>query len=125
MIERLVVALETLAVPADVQLARVPDFAAQAGELALDFADALRLVTACPQLHLTSAQRESLEQLDAYLERLAGSAGDALRTEKGSVQFPHDEPLPLDLVAEIVRFRAAEQSAKQKSGARRRPRPAS
>ena len=29
---------------------------------------------------------------------------------KGSVQFPHDEPLPLDLVAEIVRFRVTENS---------------
>lgn len=29
---------------------------------------------------------------------------------KGSVQFPHDEPLPLDLVSEIVRFRVAENS---------------
>jgi len=27
---------------------------------------------------------------------------------KGSVQFPHDEPLPLDLVAEIVEFRVGE-----------------
>jgi uncharacterized protein YdhG (YjbR/CyaY superfamily) len=44
------------------------------------------------------------------------------KSAKGSVQFPHDEPLPLDLVAEIVRFRVAEQSAKQKpSGRRRRP----
>lgn len=29
---------------------------------------------------------------------------------KGSVQFPHDEPLPLDLVADIVRFRVAENT---------------
>lgn len=29
---------------------------------------------------------------------------------KGSVQFPHEEPLPLDLVAEIVRFRLSENS---------------
>lgn len=31
---------------------------------------------------------------------------------KGSVQFPHDRPLPLDLVAEIVRFRLAENLAR-------------
>ncbi|HEX7981416.1 MAG TPA: hypothetical protein VF461_22590, partial [Gemmatimonadaceae bacterium] len=50
-----------------------------------------------------------------------GAAGiaafqDALapyKSAKGSVQFPHDEPLPLELVAEIVRFRVAQQGAKQ------------
>jgi uncharacterized protein YdhG (YjbR/CyaY superfamily) len=29
---------------------------------------------------------------------------------KGSVQFPHDEPLPLDLVADIVKLRVAENT---------------
>lgn len=38
------------------------------------------------------------------------------RTAKGSVQFPHDEPLPLDLVAEIVRFRVAEVAQKKGKG---------
>lgn len=38
---------------------------------------------------------------------------------KGSVQFPHDEPLPLDLVARIVAFRVAESASKP---ARRRKR---
>jgi uncharacterized protein YdhG (YjbR/CyaY superfamily) len=32
------------------------------------------------------------------------------KSAKGSVQFPHDEPLPLDLVAEIVKFRVAEMT---------------
>ncbi len=27
---------------------------------------------------------------------------------KGSVQFPHDQPLPLDLIAEITKFRVKE-----------------
>jgi uncharacterized protein YdhG (YjbR/CyaY superfamily) len=31
---------------------------------------------------------------------------------KGAVQFPLDQPLPLDLVDRIVRFRVAEQMAK-------------
>jgi uncharacterized protein YdhG (YjbR/CyaY superfamily) len=31
---------------------------------------------------------------------------------KGSVQFPVDEPLPLDLISRIVKFRAAENLAK-------------
>jgi uncharacterized protein YdhG (YjbR/CyaY superfamily) len=32
------------------------------------------------------------------------------KSAKGSVQFPHDEPLPLDLIAEIVKFRVAEST---------------
>jgi uncharacterized protein YdhG (YjbR/CyaY superfamily) len=44
---------------------------------------------------------------------------------KGSVQFPHDEPLPLELVADMVRFRVAEQSSKGAARGRRRPRPTS
>jgi uncharacterized protein YdhG (YjbR/CyaY superfamily) len=41
---------------------------------------------------------------------------------KGSVQFPHDRPLPLELVAEIVEFRLAENLARyaSKPGAKRR-----
>jgi uncharacterized protein YdhG (YjbR/CyaY superfamily) len=40
---------------------------------------------------------------------------------KGSVQFPLDQPLPLELVAEIVRFRVAENlaAAAAKAGRRR------
>jgi len=37
---------------------------------------------------------------------------------KGSVQFPHDEPLPLDLVAEIVKFRVGENMRPKASGSR-------
>ena len=33
---------------------------------------------------------------------------------KGSVQFPLDEPLPLDLIRQIVRFRVEENLAKRK-----------
>ena len=33
---------------------------------------------------------------------------------KGSVQFPLDEPLPLDLIRQIARHRAAEERAKPK-----------
>jgi len=47
------------------------------------------------------------------------------KSAKGSVQFPHDEPLPLDLVAEIVRFRVAQQASKSAAPGRRRARPAS
>ena len=40
---------------------------------------------------------------------------DALKSyksAKGSVQFPHDEPLPLDIVAAIVDFRVSESGGK-------------
>jgi len=45
------------------------------------------------------------EGIAAFKERLAG-----YKTSKGAVQFPLDKPLPLDLIREIVRFRAAQQS---------------
>lgn len=40
------------------------------------------------------------------------------KSAKGSVQFPHDEPLPLDLVAAIVDFRVAENVEARRSGVR-------
>ena len=33
------------------------------------------------------------------------------KSAKGSVQFPHDEPLPLALIGDIVKFRVAESTA--------------
>jgi uncharacterized protein YdhG (YjbR/CyaY superfamily) len=33
---------------------------------------------------------------------------------KGSVQFPHDEPLPVALIKKIVRFRVKENTSKKK-----------
>lgn len=52
----------------------------------------------------------------AFQDALAG-----YKSAKGSVQFPHDEPLPLELVAEIVRFRVAQQATKRAGrGPRRR-----
>jgi uncharacterized protein YdhG (YjbR/CyaY superfamily) len=36
------------------------------------------------------------------------------RLAKGSVQFPHDEPLPLELVGAIVKFRVAENARSAK-----------
>ena len=37
------------------------------------------------------------------------------KSAKGSVQFPLDEPLPLDLVSTIVKFRVGENSKKKAS----------
>jgi uncharacterized protein YdhG (YjbR/CyaY superfamily) len=34
------------------------------------------------------------------------------KQSKGAVQFPHEEPLPLDLITRIVRFRAEENRTK-------------
>jgi uncharacterized protein YdhG (YjbR/CyaY superfamily) len=39
------------------------------------------------------------------------------KTGKGSIQFPLDKPLPLDLVAKIVTFRAQENLQKKKKKA--------
>lgn len=44
------------------------------------------------------------------------------KTGKGSVQFPLDQPMPLDLITKIVRFRVQqvqEKAAKRKSNATR------
>jgi uncharacterized protein YdhG (YjbR/CyaY superfamily) len=38
----------------------------------------------------------------------------AFKNAKGSVQFPHTSPLPLDLVTEMVRFRREENLLKKK-----------
>ena len=66
---------------------------------------------------------------DRHVGFYPGAAGiaafqDALapyKSAKGSVQFPHDEPLPLELVAEIVRFRVAQQASKHMARGRRLP----
>jgi hypothetical protein len=81
MIERLIHSLQALAAPADAQLARFPDFVAKADELALDFADALRLVSDRPQVELSAAQREALARLDAQLDAMSGESRRALWSE--------------------------------------------
>ena len=40
----------------------------------------------------------------------------AYKSAKGSVQFPLDEPMPLQLIAKIVEFRVAENSRKKAKG---------
>lgn len=40
---------------------------------------------------------------------------------KGSVQFPNDQPLPLELVSKIVKFRVEENQAKAQKKARSKP----
>lgn len=36
------------------------------------------------------------------------------KNAKGSVQFPHNQPLPLDLITDIVKFRVMENMTKKK-----------
>lgn len=47
--------------------------------------------------------------IEAFEEKLA-----AYKHAKGSVQFPHNKPLPLDLIREITEFRVAEMQTKKK-----------
>lgn len=44
--------------------------------------------------------------IEAFAEELA-----EYHTSKGTVQFPYEKPLPLKLIAKMVRFRVAEQEA--------------
>jgi len=43
--------------------------------------------------------------LEAFRNELAG-----YRTSKGTVQFPHDKPIPTDLISDIVRYRVQENT---------------
>jgi uncharacterized protein YdhG (YjbR/CyaY superfamily) len=45
----------------------------------------------------------------AFAKEIAG-----YKSAKGSVQFPHTKPLPLDLVARMVAFRVNEQLGKKR-----------
>lgn len=47
--------------------------------------------------------------IEAFKEQLSRYKG-----AKGSVQFPLDEPLPIELVKEIVRFRVTENMQKKR-----------
>ena len=46
--------------------------------------------------------------IEAFKENLT-----SYQTSKGTIQFPIKEPIPLDLVKEIVRFRVKENSARR------------
>jgi len=47
--------------------------------------------------------------IEAFQDELSG-----YKSAKGSVQFPINQPLPLELISRIVRFRVAENLAKAK-----------
>ncbi len=54
--------------------------------------------------------------LEAFKEELSDYKG-----AKGSVQFPFDKPLPLDLVARITKYRVEQNLAKPDSKAKKKP----
>ena len=74
MVEKLVTSLRALAASSEAQLARFPEVACKANELALDFADALLMVSDCPQVLLTGRQRQTLQRIDDQLLRMSGEA---------------------------------------------------
>lgn len=43
-----------------------------------------------------------------------------LKTSKGTIQFPLDQPLPLELITEIINFRVAENLEKAESKKKKR-----
>ena len=51
---------------------------------------------------------------EAFQDELA-----AYTVSKGAVQFPLDQPLPVDLITRMVRFRVAENLARAKAKARK------
>jgi uncharacterized protein YdhG (YjbR/CyaY superfamily) len=57
--------------------------------------------------------------IQAFLPELT-----AYQTSPGAVQFPLDQPLPLDLVTRVVKFRAAENLRRAEEKARKNPRAA-
>lgn len=48
--------------------------------------------------------------IEAFKEELSAYG----QTGKGTVQFPYKKPVPLDLIARIVRFRAEENRSKKR-----------
>ena len=48
------------------------------------------------------------EGVEAFKNKLAG-----YKTSKGAVQFPHNKPLPLDIIREIVAYRVEQQKDKK------------
>jgi uncharacterized protein YdhG (YjbR/CyaY superfamily) len=53
--------------------------------------------------------------VEAFADRLSG-----FKTSKGTIQFPHGQPLPIELIKEVVQYRIAEnirlsQMKKQKT----------
>ena len=74
--------LQALAAPADVQLARFPDFVEKADELVLDFDHSLMLVRLDDAEGLTAEQQTALAALDDLLAAMSGEVNARLWTEQ-------------------------------------------
>ncbi len=57
---------------------------------------------------MTSAMESFKEELSVY------------KTGKGSVQFPHEKPLPIDLISEIVKFRVLENLSRAEAKSKKK-----
>jgi uncharacterized protein YdhG (YjbR/CyaY superfamily) len=55
----------------------------------------------------------SIFAMPSAIVHFAGELTD-YQTSKGTIQFPLDKPLPLDLIRKIARFRAEQNLSKQK-----------
>ena len=87
MVERLILTLRALAAPAG-EPERAPAGEPTLSRLAPDYADAVLLVTDCPQIELGTVQRAALERVGEALERLDGARGDAWITA-GDEEWEH------------------------------------
>jgi uncharacterized protein YdhG (YjbR/CyaY superfamily) len=56
-----------------------------------------------------------VESIDEYIAQF-----EPHMQAKGSIQFPLDEPLPVDLIRRMVEFRVAENTARAASRTRKR-----
>jgi hypothetical protein len=74
-------AMQALAAPAELQLARFPDFVVKADELALDFDDALLCVRQNRAADVRPEQTAVLSTLDGFITRMSGPAQPELWTE--------------------------------------------
>lgn len=79
--------VQALAQSADIQLGLFPDFVCKADELALDFDECRGAYLARHDKDLTREQRESIDDLDRFLEQLSREetrdfwTDDAIRTD--------------------------------------------
>jgi len=78
MIERLSRILQALSVSAQEQMRWLRELGLTLNELPNDYADALRLVTDCQQLHLTAEQQATLERVDDLLEAMRAQDDESL-----------------------------------------------
>src|SRR5690242_9912457 len=85
---RLQHATQTLALPAEAQLALFPDFVCKADELALDFDNWWRCIKARQEEMLSTDQVRLLQKIDTQLSQMSGMENADLWTE-GAL---HDNP---------------------------------